>query len=220
MSGMNTEKRRVFELSLESVTIDLPGRRKKDGDHLLVATLSWPRPMIAERVSVKTLRLTGGAIDLSESTWTDRILFKETVMGPFGVEVSLTERLSSEAVEKFLRFMGSSLFKLAGAKSDDMVSGELTAGVVKLPIQYLGKLVSSSSREDARLIGAATLDLHADSNWKAGKSVRIEAELTAPETIYRTTHTTRHGEASTRRRTLLKEGGVSGNVVLTGRVYD
>lgn len=214
-------KRRIFELLLERVQIDVVGGRKTRGSkHVLSASLTWPRPAIAERFAVKTLDFENNTADLSKSDWTARILFKETVQGPFGLEVSVTEPLSTGQAGEFLKFMGLSILKLARAGAGDLAASPIGSGLIKLPFEYLGKIASSSDKKPPRLIGAGKVDLSADDKWKAGKLVRIEIPLTAPETIYKTVRSRKHGELSARRRTLLKAGQPNGTAVLSARLYD
>lgn len=214
-------KRRILELSLERVELNVAGGRKKRGNkHMIIACLTWPRPAIAERISVKTLEFENNTADLSRSDWTTRILFKETVQGTFGLEVSVTEQLSNSQVSEFIGFMASSILKLAGAEAGELAASSLGAGLIKLPFTYLSKLVSASGKKPANMIATGTVDLRADSKWKAGKLVRIEIPLTAPETIYKTVRSRKHGELSTRRRTLLKAGAGNGTAVLRGKLYD
>jgi len=187
---------------------------------MVTAGLVWPRSTIAERVAIKTLDFEDNTADLSRSDWTSRVLFKETVQGPFGLELSVTEHLSNDQVREFVKFMGSSVLKLTGAEAGDLVESSMGAGLVKLPFQYLGKLVAGSSRKSAGVVGAGTVDLCADGGWKVNEVVRVEIPLVTPETIYMTARTRKHGELSSRRRTLLKAGRENGVAVLTARVYD
>ena len=214
-------KRRILELSLEQVKIDVTGSRNtRTRQHVVTAALTWPRPAIAERFSVKTLEFVHHVADLSQSDWTTKILFKEIVLGPFGLEVSVTEPLSVGQIDDFLKFMGSSILKLAGAEAGDLVTSPIGTGLIKLPFAFLSKMVSSSNKKPVKVIGAGHVDLSADDNWKTGRLVRLDIPLITPETIYGTVRNRKHGELSTRRCTLLKAGRQNGVAVVTARLYD
>jgi len=214
-------RRRILELSLNRVMIEVTGGRKlRSSRHMVTVCLVWPRPAIAERAAVKTLDFENRTADLSSADWTDRILFKETVQGPFGVEFGITEHLSDERIGKFLKLVGSSLLGLAGGEAEDLMPGPVGAGLVRLPFQHLGKVVSASGTGSARFIGVGAVDLDTDKTWEGGREVRIEIPLVAPEAVYETKRARKHGELSTRRRTVLKAGKSNGMAVLSARLYE
>ena len=212
-------KRMVCELSLERVEVGVSGANKT-GMHMLLASLVWPRAAIAERVAIKKLRMDGDAADLSKAGWTGRILFKEIVQGPFGIEIGLTGPLADPQIERLLSFVGSTLLKLAAAGAGDAASTDLGGGLMKIPFQLLAGKTTQPKPEDAPLIASGRVDLPAAEEWQAGKTVRVEVPLTAPRTIHKTTRQRRHGEVSARRRTLLKAGESNGRAILTARLYE
>jgi hypothetical protein len=184
---------------------------------MVLVSLLWPRPLISERTAVKTLRFQKNAVDLSAAGWTERILFKEAVQGPFGMEISVTEQLSSEEVDKFFSIAGASLFKLAGSEVAGMVTSTMGAGLLKVPFQYLKKRASSSDDRPPRIIAAGTADVSLDDSWLAGTN--LEIPLQAPGRIYRCVQSRRHGTATRKRRRVLEAGEQNGVVRLTGMVY-
>ena len=50
---------RTLEMLLNKVEVKETGARRKSGQHMVIATLVWPRPLIAERISAKTLEFEG-----------------------------------------------------------------------------------------------------------------------------------------------------------------
>ena len=91
---------RTLEMMLDRVEVKTTGARRKDGRHMVIATLVWPRPLIAERVSAKTLGFEGNVVDLKKSDWITRIVFKERVDGPFGLELGVTEQMSDSEIAR------------------------------------------------------------------------------------------------------------------------
>jgi hypothetical protein len=212
-------KRRVVELLLEEVKLDVAraGRRRK-GRHVLTACLVWPRPAIAEKLIAKTLEMEKLSVNLDSAGWIERILFKETVQGPFGVEISVTDRLSDSQVGEFLSFLGSAVLKLAGSEVGDLLAGGPASGLVEIPFKYLSKRVAAGP-EGAAVLAGGSVDLVVDEKWKPGKAIRIEVPLAAPRAVYKTVRSSKHGEVTARRRKLLAAGQANGVAVINARVY-
>ncbi|MCK5849574.1 MAG: hypothetical protein KAH23_01570 [Kiritimatiellae bacterium] len=216
---------RILEVLLDRVEVKKTNARRKKGRHMVIATLIWPRPMIAERISVKTLDFEDNIINLKKSNWIARIMFKEKVEGPFGIEFNVTERMSDSEITKFLQFLGSSLMKLAGNEAKDLMTSSLAGGLVKIPFQHLDKFISKLGDKGPKIIANGSLVLHSEDTWNpssrknsaAVKSFKVA--LTAPEIITQVTRTRRHGEIQSRRRTIMKAGEDNGIINFTGKVY-
>ena len=212
---------RTLEMMLDRVEVKETGARRKDGQHMVIATLVWPRPLIAERVSAKTLGFEGNVVDLKKSDWITRIVFKERVDGPFGIELGVTEQMSDSEIADFFRFLGSSLMKLMGSEAEDMMASSLGGGLIKIPFQFLGNFISDLGDKGPKIIARGSICLHAEETWKEenAETKTFQVPLTAPETIYKVTRTRRHGEMQSRRRTILKAGDDNGIIEFTGKVY-
>ncbi len=212
---------RRLELMLDKVTVKETGARRKKGRHVVIVTLVWPRPRIAERVSAKTLEFEDNVADLKKSGWIDRIVFKELVDGPFGIELGVTERMSDSEVADFFKFLGSSLVKLIGNEVEDTMGGSLSGGLVKIPFQYLSKFITKIGDKGPKIIASASINVHAEETWKKKntETKTFKVPLTAPETIYKVIRTRRHGQMQSSRRTILKAGDDNGIIEFTGKVY-
>jgi len=212
-------RRQILELSLDRVHVRVTGRRRsRTSRHVLTIGLVWPRPGIAERLAVKPVVLKDGVAEVGALNWTERILFKETVQGPFGLDVAVSEQLTGDDLAKFLKRLGSSLVKLAGSELGDLVSGSLGAGIVSAPFKAFGTVVAGSDRLLARVIGSGTADVSSSPGKKGERQFRLEVPLSAPGTVYRTVRRRTHGEVRVRRRSVLKAGEENGSVVLSARV--
>lgn len=186
---------------------------------LVIATLVWPRPRIANRVSVKALDFQNNAADLTKSTWTEKILFKESVLGPFGLQVGVTDHVTEAKAAEFLAFMGSSLFKLVGAEAKKMMAASFEGGLIKLPFEYLGKLIAASGSKDPKIPNLGMVDLDPSKIWGKKKSARIEIPLKALLPIYRMGRSKRGKGNRTKRQLIVKAGQVNGSVVISGKLY-
>jgi len=212
---------RTLEMMLDRVEVKETGARRKDGQHMVIATLVWPRPLIAERVSAKMLGFEGNVVDLKKSDWITRIVFKERVDGPFGIELGVTERMSDSEIADFFKFLGSSLMKLMGNEAEDMMVSSLAGGLVKIPFQFLSKFITDLGDKGPKIIAGGSICLHAEETWKKKntETKTFKVPLTAPETIYKVTRTRRQGRLQTRKRKLLDAGSENGVLEFTGKVY-
>ena len=212
---------RTLEMLLNKVEMKETGSRRKSGQHMVIATLVWPRPRIAERVSAKTLQFEENVLDLKKSDWITRIVFKELIDGPFGVEMGVTERMSDSEVAEFFKFLGASFMKLMGNEAEDLMTSSLAGGLVKIPFQFLSKFIADIGDKGPKIIGSGSLCLHAEETWKKKntETKTFKVPLTAPEGIYKTSRTRQHGEVKVRRRLLLKAGAENGMIEFTGKVY-
>ena len=212
---------RTLEMMLDRVEVKETGTRRKDGQHMVIVTLVWPRPLIAERVSAKMLGFEGNVVDLKKSDWITRIVFKERVDGPFGIELGVTERMSDSEIADFFKFLGSSLMKLMGNEAEDMMVSSLAGGLVKIPFQFLGNFISDLGEKGPKIIARGSICLHAEETWKEKntETKTFKVPLTSPDTIYKVTRRRREGTFQTRRRKLIEAGADNGVIVFTGKVY-
>lgn len=212
-------KRKTLELYLDRLELENSGLGRQADRHMVSVSLIWPRPAIPERLSVKTVDLDNGKVDLRKSGWAKRILFKEPVEGSFGIEVTVTDRLSNEQVGKMLSFIGSSVLKVTGNEASDLMTGAVAGGLVGMPLQMLAKIASSPKDIPARLLGSGFCDFDPEDDSAEKKEVlKIEVPLTVPETVYKTEKKKSHGGVSVARRMYLKEGQANGRVVLSAKL--
>ena len=211
---------RVLELELERVQID-KGKTERKGKvkRIIITTLVWPRPRIAERVTVKTLDFLNNEADLTKSTWTEKILFKERVLGTFGMQIGVTDPVTESQAAEFFAFLGSALFKLVGVEGKKMMPTSFEGGLVKLPFEYLAKLITSSGKKEPKIPNVGIIDLDALKIWGKKKNARIKIPLKAAFPIYRMAHSKRGKGNRTKRQLIVKEGQVNGAVVVSGKLY-
>ena len=212
-------RRSIIEVLLDRVEVaERGGDRRRKTRHLVLAALVWPRPTIAERTAMKNLEFNAGGVDLGDKDWTDRVLFKETVQGPFGIKIDVSDVVTDSQVAEFLRVMASSVLKLAGDEIAGLAAAPFVAGLVKVPFRHGSKLITASGKKTTRVIAEGQVDIGATQVAEGRESV-IKVPLVAPVRIDRVTRTTTRGSVRTRRRTLLKKGEPNGRVILRVRRY-
>ncbi len=210
---------RTLEMMLDRVELKETGSRRDEGEHLVIVTLVWPRPLVAERVSAKTLSFVGNVVDLKKSDWIERIIFKERIDGAFGVELGVTERMSDSEIAEFFKVLGSSLMKLVGNEAEDLMASSLAGGLIKVPFQFLSKYIANANDESPNLIASGSVCLHAEDSWQDSEVMSFKVPLTAPENIYKDPKVRQHGETHPRGRTVLEAGADNGVIEFTGKVY-
>ena len=211
-------KRQVVELSLRSIlglSRGLGSGRTRC--HLVVARLVWPRPSIAEKVAFKTVTLDREGLDLSGQPWHAGILFKETVQGPFGLQVSVSEPLTNERAAELFSFLVSSALKIVGREVGSVLGGALVGDLAEVPFKYLSKAVEASRKKLPDMVAAGSIDAGVG-DWSAGGDTALRIPLAAPRSVYKTVRSRKAGQAGRRRR-LVKEGQENGEAVVTARVY-
>lgn len=213
-------RRRVLELSLVRISVPETCVGKESSRHVLSATLVWPRPMIAERISAERLVLENGDASFVGRAWADRAVFKETVQGTFGLSIAVSEHVSDGVAEHLLAGIGSSIHKIMETEAGLVAETPIGSRLLKLPFAYLGKLAAASDKPVVRTIAAGTIDMDSDKEVDAGKRFQIKIPMSVPETITEIRSRRRGGKVVVRRKTLLKVGEKNGEVVLSGRFYD
>jgi hypothetical protein len=208
---------RTLEMTIDRVELKESGSQK--GQHLVIVTLIWPRPLIFERVNTKTLSFVGNVADLEKSDWIERIVCKERIDGAFGVELAVTERMSDSEIAEFFKVLGSSLMKLAGNEVEDLMESSFAGGLIKAPFLSLSKHITNASNEGPKLIASGSVCLHAKDSWQDSDIMSFKVPLTAPENIYKDPKVRQHGETHPRGRAVLKAGADNGVIEFTGKVY-
>jgi len=213
-------KRQIFELTLDKLSLDVTGAKGNKGStHLITFRLIWPRPAIAERIAVKAVDLTGKSVSLVTKPWVERILFKEKVEGPFGIELTVSEPASDRQVADFMSFLGAAMFKIATSEAADLLATPLAGALTGIPLRYLAKQALSSSKNRVRTVAIGAADLCAENLAKHGKRSPVKLRLRVEEPVTRVTRRRKHGKSSVKRAVLLKAGQPNGEVVLGARVY-
>lgn len=212
---------KTFELTLDKVVIDRE-EIGRDGaaKRMVIATLVWPRAGVAEKISTKALDFTDNTADIGGSEWSRRILFKENVSGPFGIEIAVSECLTESQIGEFFRFLGSALFRIAGAEAEDIQQTSLGGALAKVPFQYLSKVVGDAARYSPGLVASGVSDL--DSGAELGTAEEpavIELPLKACRAVYEVRETRDGREMRTDREAIIEAGEEVGKAVLRGKLY-
>ncbi|MBT3296451.1 MAG: hypothetical protein HN919_08250 [Verrucomicrobia bacterium] len=175
-------KRQVMEILLDGLDGVVTGQGDDEATrHIVTVGLVWPRPGIAKRIAVQPVKLVGGSAAWGEAAWFDRILFKETVMGRFGIEMAVSAPVSGAMARQAMAFFGEGLAKEAASVLGGAAGGIL-GGIVSVPLRHVAGALLDAAGVEAGIVAAGTLDL--DSASLTGKG-GCEIPLAAPDAIYR-----------------------------------
>ena len=211
--------RRTIEVALAGVRLE-SARTAQGGNHLVVVNLVWPRPLIAVRTTIKTVMLSDGQADTSGWSWTDRILFKEDVEGPFGISADVSDELADDLIAGFMSSVASFGIKLAGDGIGDTAAGPLAGGLAAIPLEYMGKTAAAAGKAQAQSAGAGTLDLQVGPDWKAGETRNVRLPLTANRSISRMRRQMQRGRMAAKPERIMQHGEANGFIDMTVLPYE
>lgn len=210
---MSRYPRGTVELSLASIRGDGPlagGARAVE--RLVTATLLWPRPLIAERNAARTFTFSPEGLDLHERDWTDRILFKETVEGPFGLVLQVTEGLTAAQVGKLAAAFGAAMLRTAGTELGRLAADPWSAALIRFPLQHLaGELGWVGKAPAVVAAGAVTL--------RPGHATPIDLPLSVPADITRVRRSGPPGRVRTRREIRHRANAPAGTARVDASYY-
>ncbi len=202
--------KRELEITLEELTLTKAAVSAAATRHVLTAGILWPRVGTARKLATLAVELADGCLPAG-LPWSRRILFKETVQGRFAFETTLTEALSDEAAEAFLRAFAGQVLG-AAAEGIENLAPPSAARLAGFPLAYLAKTVLK--KPAPATLAAGILDLAADDLPAAGGSARWRLPLHTPEGIFRQVR--RRAGHATRiiRRKIVPPGGEVGSLVV------
>ena len=213
---MPSYRRLTLEMRVAGLELAVAGPRKKDGVHLVAVDLVCPRPNVARKSVVRQIELTDGAAKMADLPWPKQLLFKESVEGPFGVEVRVSAALSNRELASLSGALGKAVAKGA-AKSLAEGHGDVAGALLGVPAVWLASQIVAASDADPRWVA---------SGWgryevgELGADASVPVELRAPADIVRTSRTRRAGRPATRRTRVLREGEPNGHIEFGVSVYE
>ncbi|MBP5299965.1 MAG: hypothetical protein J6Y80_01040 [Victivallales bacterium] len=135
-----------IDLEFTLVSLDFPIRHHlPQSTHLLRATLLWPRIGVAKKACEQEVRLRKGVCDLSQLPWNERILFKESAEGVFGLAISMTVSATRTHLRTFRRALAGYALAAGGAVLDDFGPG---GEVAEVSMKAMAKVVNNASKVD------------------------------------------------------------------------
>ncbi len=207
-------KRNTLELTLEGVQCPEPwdARQKKPVERLVTATLVWPRPLVAERVAARTFRFEGVGLNLDGRDWSERILFKENVEGPFGLVVQISSSLSTHAAQKLAASLGAGLLRAAGSEAAGIAVGPGLTSLARFPFTFLAGVIGDAVKTPS-VTAAGRL------TQEPGGDGVLEVPLVFQKDVAHVKRTRRAGRVQARREVIHRQGEPAGTVLLRAAYY-
>lgn len=205
------------EISITEIKLDKIKALQKAGTRTLEARLIYPRPTVAQKATTRILQFEDGAWTSKDKGWTERILFKESIQGDTGLEITLSEIVSDKNIEAALASGASSFIKILGSLAGEALTESYLGTFSDIPAAVLSKAITGS--DQIKITASATQDIPFNqiANLKAGKVATIEVPLISKNTIKEST--TRlvksSGGGTTSSKIIAKKGEQIGTVLFT-----
>ena len=210
---MTTYKRTALELTLESIRDGGPWATGTcTTERLVTATLVWPRPLVAGRVSAHTLAFRKDGLDMAGRDWSERILFKEQVEGPFGLVIQVSESLTAQRLARVTAAIGDALLRAAGSEAARVAVGPGLTSLARFPFTFLASELSGIGKTPT-VVAAGRITI------EPGTPGPIEVPLRVPEDVVRVHQTGRAGQSRPRREVIRRRDDPAGTVRLESVYY-
>jgi len=206
-------QRDTMEMRMCAIQGEGPWRQGgRASERLVTVSLVWPRPLMAVRVAVQTHTFARDGFDVSGHDWSERILFKETVEGPFGVVVQVSESMTAQQLARVAGSIGEAVLRAAGAQAASIAVGPGLKALARFPFTFLAGEIANMGKVAKVVAGGRTTLL-------PGTAGTVEIPLFVPEDVVQTGQVTRGGRVQRRRKTLHKSGDPAGKVLLEIEYY-
>jgi hypothetical protein len=202
------EPKRDVEITLAELKLSGDVPLPKSTRHLADFQLVWPRVTIAKKTTSLTLPLAKGAWSGEGRPWTRRVLFKETVQGSFGIEVTLGQALTDSMVAELAAYMAGTLVKEVGGVVADAVAAPGAGAFAQIPFTALSRLVSKE--KNAAILATGVADVETSSLPAAGETLEVVVPLVAESDITKSVPRGGHGASPDSRRVVVKAGAPAG----------
>lgn len=206
-------QRQTMEMSFVSIRGEGPWTRDTTGsERIVTVSLIWPRPLVASRVAVQTHAFSAKGCELQDMDWSESILFKEAVEGPFGVVVQVSDSLSAQQLARVAASIGEVALKAAGSEVASIAVGPGLRAMARFPFNYLADALSDVGKT-APVVAAGRVTL------LPGKSTDMTIPLLVPEDIVKLRRRKHAGRVQRIRETLHRQGDPAGEASLTITYY-
>ncbi|NLZ59480.1 MAG: hypothetical protein GX901_02330 [Lentisphaerae bacterium] len=205
---MAAKHQKTLEISILALELS-SFRDKTTSNHILNATLLWPRPAIAAKKCEKTVFLQNGVFDWRHGSWCERIMFKEVCDFRFGLQISLSAALSRTEMLEFARFLAGRALRLGANELDDYIpAGDLAV----LPLHYFSQSLLKS--KPAEIIVKGNLDLEIE-QFEQNESLQLELPLYSErDLVKRQRIGGNRGPVKYNNKTLLQKGEQDGKATV------
>ena len=198
-------QRDTVEMHLRAIEGEGPwARGSKRSERLVTVSLIWPRPLVASRVAVQTHTFTHAGLNTAALGWSETVLFKENVEGPFGVVVQVSQSMTAQQIARVAGALGDAVLRAAGSEMARVAVGPGLTALARFPFTFLAGGISNLGK-------TATVEAAGRASFVPGQQDgEVEVPLLVPEDVVRVRRSSRGGRTQTRRQTLHKANDPAG----------
>lgn len=200
-----------MHVSIQSIQLDAPF--DTNGSIVVLAELIWPRPAIASRSGLKTVRLRKGKYRFPLKPYYARMLLKEKVDGRFGLVVRVTRPTRNPAALGVLSELLARAVEASGASLSNLLNLPTSAlrSVVEAPFDAMADQLEDDSLQ---FIAEGGFDFDSESEFSGSHTfeLKLSQALTLPDPA---PTNPRARETRRPRPIRLKQGTKVGEVVLS-----
>ena len=142
--------------------------------NLLTVDLVWPRVGVPKKSAAREAWFVKSKCDFSREEWTKRVLFREEIEDHAGLAVSVSENLTDEWIEKFLRLVAKNAFKVSADFVEKYTTG--INDVAAAPFDALSSIVGSYPGPRTILEGVCDIPRLPE----PGEEILVEAPVRRP----------------------------------------
>lgn len=207
------------EISIAEIKLNKVKALQKAGTRTLETRLIYPRPTVAQKATTRALQFEAGAWTNKDKCWTESILFKESIQGDTGLEITLSDIVTDKEIEDALSSGASSFIKVLGNLATDAFGESYLGPFADIPAAVLSKALSGKNQ--IKIVATATQDISFGqiTNLKVGEIATIEVPLISKATIREAkTQPRRSTGGATSYKTVAKKGEQIGSLVLNFRI--
>lgn len=199
-------KKADIELTLEAVDLEAAAGFKGRSQRLFEVKLVWPRATVAQKTASKTLRLVDGQWRGEGRTWTERILFKETMHDFAGLEISVSKALQEGDAEALSNAAAIALLKILGEAAADATGAKVLEPLAELPFSVLAKQLGSSKTAQTAAVATYDVNVAQVASQGSAEGILLQIPLLACADITREARRNTKGSERTVKKVVFSEG--------------
>ena len=167
-----------YEILLVQADVKETGLRRllSKSRNLLTVDLLWPRTSVARKTAARECRFVKSHAAFAGEDWARRILFREEIERHAAVAVSLSENLTDEKLEKFLRLAAKYALRTAADVVEKITAG--IADVASAPLDALAAM--AGSYPGPKTVCEGTADLTEATLPAPGRQTLVDVPLRRP----------------------------------------
>jgi hypothetical protein len=201
------------EIKVAEIKLNNIKTLQRTGVRILESRLIYPRPTVAQKATSISLQFDDGAWTSNGKSWTESVLFKESIQGDTGLEITLSDIVSDKTIDEALTSGAAAFVKVMGQLASEAFGERYLGPFADIPASVISKAITGKAQ--IKIIATAIQDIPSlqIADLRAGDISIIEAPLLAKSAITTTTNRqTRSAGGRSTSKTLAAKGSEIGTV--------